>query len=386
MRVALILWSGRIGGTESATADLAWALRSQGLEARILFIEGPHGLDQKLRRLEVPYSSLNLVRGRAVLGRPNAVARAVSEIADAVIVPECGFLGAALRIGGFRGRLIAVEHGALLETRRQPRLRRLADTVSRVVGAWADDIEVAVSDFMLAELRSAPHASVSVRISNGIAISDHCQEQKEIRRPINGDLIIGAAGRFIPGKGFDLLLRAVARVRIEQKLRVLLAGDGSQRPLLEELARDLGLADRVTFLGPLSELTHFWRQCDIAVIPSGIYTESFSMVTLEAMSFGRAIVATRNGGIPELIEDGSSGILVPRGNIQLLAEAIASYARQPELRIEHGLAARQRCVENFEIGRVAHSYTELLYGANGRGSIRRSDGRASTAAAQEIPS
>ena len=103
----------------------------------------------------------------------------------------------------------------------------------------------------------------------------------------------------------------------------------------------------------------FWQGCDIAAIPSQAQ-ESFSMVTLEAMSCGKAIVASRAGAIPELVLDGQTGTLVAPGDAAALAHALVRYAEQPRLRGAHGLAARARAVERFHIEDCARAYLELF--------------------------
>ena len=101
------------------------------------------------------------------------------------------------------------------------------------------------------------------------------------------------------------------------------------------LAKDLGIASRVQFLGILDDIPAFWRECDVAAVPSGMFVESFSMVTLEAMTCGKPVIASRNGAIPELLIDGDTGTLVTPGSVTELVEAITIYANDPDLRRKH---------------------------------------------------
>jgi glycosyltransferase involved in cell wall biosynthesis len=167
-------------------------------------------------------------------------------------------------------------------------------------------------------------------------------------------------GRLVAGKGADHLIRAVARARARLPVRLAIAGAGPDRPNLVALADELDVAEHVDFLGVVDDVPAFWAACDIAVIPTAELDEAFSMVTLEAMACGKAIVATRSGAIPELVLDGATGTLVGRSEVAALAEAILAYAVDPELRRAHGAAARIRAVERFHIEASARAYLELF--------------------------
>jgi glycosyltransferase involved in cell wall biosynthesis len=107
------------------------------------------------------------------------------------------------------------------------------------------------------------------------------------------------------------------------------------------------------FIGRSDDMPSFWNACDVAVVPSDTFVESFSMTTLEAMACGRAVVATRNGGIPEVL--GETGTLVPVGDAHALAHGISRYLADPALCAEHGRRARSRAEHEFDIGRTAET-------------------------------
>ncbi len=266
---------------------------------------------------------------------------------------ECGFLGAALRIGGYRSPIVAVEHGPMNDETGPVR------RIDRRSGAWADDVEVAVSDFILERMHAYPHARELVRIHNGV--------DTEIYAPGpeagSGAFTVGFVGRLIEGKGVDHLIRAVARTA-EARLRI--AGDGPDRARLVALAQELGLDDRVEFLGTVTDIPAFWHGSDVAAVPTAELQEAFSMVTLEAMACGKPVIATRSGAIPELVVDGETGTLVERGNVAAISEALAAYAESLDLRRRHGAAARSRAVERFRIERTAAAYLELFTAPAGR--------------------
>ncbi|MHB1712750.1 MAG: glycosyltransferase family 4 protein [Acidimicrobiales bacterium] len=358
MKLGLVVYRGEMGGAEIVTVELARALRRVGVDASVIFALSASAMGERLDTSGVPYSQVGLSRHRDVVYHPRRLARAVAAVADdGVILVECGHLGAALRAGGYHGRIVGVEHGPLLELGTFPLLRRLWLRAGRLGSAWADDIDVAVSGYMLEHLRRVPHARRLVYIHNGIDLADYPIPEES---PAGGRVVIGSAGRLVAGKGFDVLLEALALVRERAAVVLRLAGDGPERAALELLAAELGVAPAVQFLGSTRDMPSFWASCDIAVTPSDTFPESFSMVTLEAMACGRAVVATRNGGIVELVVDGVTGTLVATGEAAALAEAVLGYVERPDLRAAHAAAARQRCVEYFGISGVAHRYRSLF--------------------------
>jgi glycosyltransferase involved in cell wall biosynthesis len=377
-KLALVLWNGQVGGAETLNVALAGHLRQLGAEITVVFIESPEPLAERLDGAGIPYLSLGFERGRDVLKHPRRYASAIGRAGpDGALLVERGFIGSALRMGGYRGPIVAVEHGQLLFERRDlTRSRRMLRRISRISGAWAADAEVAVSDFMLEGMRRHTHARLMRRIYNGIDPDVH-QPLAEMRADRGAELVVGFAGRLVSGKGADRLIQALAQAGKRIPVNLLIAGDGPERPHLESLAETLGVASRVELCGVVGDLPGFWGRCDVTAIPSDAF-ESFSMVTLEAMACGMPIVATRNGAIPELIVDGVTGTLVPPGDVGALAQALIAYAEHPELRRAHCASARARAVERFHINACAQAYLdlfgELTTSSTVRGSAPKSGG------------
>jgi glycosyltransferase involved in cell wall biosynthesis len=160
-------------------------------------------------------------------------------------------------------------------------------------------------------------------------------------------------------KGHGVLLEAIAAV---PDAHFLFAGDGPARGALEARADELGVADRVSFLGRREDVPQLLAACDVFALPS-LY-EGSSLAVLEAMAAGTAIVSSAIGGTEELIEDGRSGLLVPPGDAPALAAALRRALAEPELREKMAARARERVEagltreQNAE--RVAAVYRELL--------------------------
>jgi glycosyltransferase involved in cell wall biosynthesis len=168
-----------------------------------------------------------------------------------------------------------------------------------------------------------------------------------------------AVGRVIPIKGFDLLLRAFAAARTEvPELTLELAGDG---PLAGELRASA--PDGVTFLGRLDPVQEVYERNAIVVVPSR--GEGFGMVALEAAERGRAAIVSDVGGLPEIVADGETGVVVPAEDVDALARAIVVLARDGELVRQYGHAARRRALEEFSAGAAADGveavYRELMH-------------------------
>ena len=127
-------------------------------------------------------------------------------------------------------------------------------------------------------------------------------------------------GRLVERKGVQVLLEALARLRDRPGVRVRVVGDGPMRGALERQAATLGVADRVRFDGSVSteELVRRFRECDVFVLPAVVDakgdTEGLGVVLIEALSYGKPVIASAAGGIVDIVRDGETGLLVPPGD------------------------------------------------------------------------
>ena len=372
-RLALVLWHGAVGGAESFTVTLCQRLRGLGANAEVVFIAEAQPIAERLRAAGVPYRSLGFKRGRDVAWHPRRFAKEIALVgSDGAILVACGFMGAALRGGGYRRPIVAIEHGALLGLSGLAWPRRCLQRIGGVGGACANDAEVGVSDFVLEEMRRLPHARMIRRIYNGVEPLENLSAPSSVLDRRKASIVVAFAGRLIAGKGADRLIEAVGQIHPPPYIKLLIAGNGAERPRLECLADSLGLRHVVYFLGQVEDMPAFWRRADVAVVPSEI-AESFSMTTLESMACARPVVATQHGAIPELVIDGATGTLVPPGDVKALADAIITYARHPELRRTHGSAARARAIEHFHLTQCAQAYLTLFADLIERARVRRTN-------------
>ena len=357
-----MLWSGALGGAETSTALLAKYLRERSVDARVVFVTAPGALCERLDAMDVPWAVLGMQRGSRTLLRPRALARLLSEHGpDGATLPAGGYLAAGLRLGGYSGRLVAVEHGEVSHVADRPAWRRLLYRLSLASGVRAIDAQVAVSGALLARLRSFPHAKNTVLIHHGIDLDSFGPIRPADESVSASDPpVMGFGGRLVPGKGVEDLLAASAFVIRTLPHHLRIAGDGPDRARLEMLASRLGISSSTEFLGWVTDMPAFWRGCELAIVPTNALFEGFGLVALEAMACGRPVVASRNGGLPEVIADGDTGALFDPGNTPQMAAAIHRYLIDPVLRAAHGAAARRRCEELFDIRRTAEAYQRLF--------------------------
>lgn len=168
-------------------------------------------------------------------------------------------------------------------------------------------------------------------------------------------------GRLASNKGFDVALRAFARVVSEHpQARLTLAGEGPERPSLAALLAHLGIETKVAmpgFLDP-SSLEAEIRSSTAVLMPS-LEQECFGLVALEAMQRGRPVIASRYGGLAEVVSDGVTGQLFRPGDDSELASAMLRFAAQPELVSAMGLAGMRRAREKFSVQGMADRYERL---------------------------
>jgi sugar transferase (PEP-CTERM/EpsH1 system associated) len=165
--------------------------------------------------------------------------------------------------------------------------------------------------------------------------------------------------RLSPEKDQEMLLRSVALLRDAlPEVRLEIAGDGPRRAALEALSAELGLQNRVRFLGEVQDVPALLARGSVFVLSS--LTEGMSLTLLEAMASGLPVVATRVGGNPEVVVDGETGVLVPSGQPEELARALQAVLQDPRRAAQFGLAARKRVESHFDVRRMVAEY-EALY-------------------------
>jgi glycosyltransferase involved in cell wall biosynthesis len=167
------------------------------------------------------------------------------------------------------------------------------------------------------------------------------------------------AGRLVPEKGLQKLIRALALLETEWEL--LVAGEGEEQGPATALAADLGVAERVRFLGWQSNaaLAELYRQAACVAVPS-LWPEPFGRTGIEAFMHGRPVVGFATGGIPDWLDDGRVGYLVQPNDIAGFSQAISRLLESPELRDQMGQAARSKIMHDYDAKRHVHTLLEFF--------------------------
>jgi len=237
--------------------------------------------------------------------------------------------------------------------------------------AWMSDRLVTVSEQVkkdLIEYGVARADRISV-IPLGLVLEPflNAQSQRgEFRREMglsSGTRLVGIVGRIFPVKNHALFLESAARIAAaEPAARFVVVGDGMLRFALEQQARELGIADLVLFTGWRSDLARIYADLDVLVVSSN--NEGTPLSAIEAMAASCPVVATRVGGVPDLISDNETGRLVPPGDADGVAGAVLELLQSPEAAQEIGRKAMISARERFDVKRLVHDvdhlYRELL--------------------------
>jgi glycosyltransferase involved in cell wall biosynthesis len=179
-----------------------------------------------------------------------------------------------------------------------------------------------------------------------------------LRRHGASEIILGTAGRLVELKGLEYLLNATRILRHEfPALRVEIAGSGPQRARLERAVTQLGLGGHIEFLGWVHNLRSVLVRWNVFVMPS--LEEGFPIAALDAMAAGLPVVATAVGGVPELIENGKTGWLVPPRDAEALASRLRLLLRNSELRLSVGAAAHAHVRDHFSAAQMTENFARL---------------------------
>jgi len=220
---------------------------------------------------------------------------------------------------------------------------------------WRHHVDriVALSQAMKRDLEMAGLQSIEV-IYNGVSLGPQ-------RPPLSDPPTAVYAGRLVPEKGVDVLIKAFAIATSQvPHARLLIAGHGPAEAALRRLAADLGIADQITWLGhlPRATLEQQFAQAWVQVVPS-LWAEPFGNVTTEAMARGTAVIANAVGAQPEIIQDQTTGFLVPPGNGDALASKLAQLLSDRVLAEVMGQAGRERAISHFSEDRRTDQFLDL---------------------------
>lgn len=366
-----------IGGVEVFTGQLVPALQRRGHELSVVASmsrpDAPRqsrGAGYPIHRfpLHAALQSSNLAAVKAVAGEVRELVAALRP--DLVHLhfsgPGCFFLFHSEALRGVP--LLATIHAPLQQSGYGPtslssRLLKRADWIVGVSRGLLDDLCAIFPSL-------APRSSV---ILNGLEMPAHVPAPVCLAPPR-----ILCIGRMVEEKGFDIAIAAFAILMARfPEARLAIAGDGPARAALHQRAAELGVRERVEFTGwiPPDQVCALIDASSMVVVPSR-WPEPFGLVALQAGQMARPVIAARLGGLPEVVIEGETGLLVAPESPQALCEAMASLLEQPEAAARMGAAGRHRAREVFGMDTVATAYDALyceLIGAPERTS-RQAEG------------
>lgn len=274
-------------------------------------------------------------------------------VALAALSGSCTKLVAASVLSGTSTPVVLSYHG--FEEYKTGRLAAAAFYGLPLLGRRAARI-VAVSEGLERRLveRWGADPAKTQRIYNPVSIDLERAAASATDLASRPPIVLGV-GRLSPEKGLGDLIEAFARI-LRPEARLLIAGEGPERARLEGRVAELGIGERVTFLGHVGDPTPYYRQARLVVVPSR--TEAFGLVVVEALAHGLPVVATACEGPMEILQNGQLGLIVPRGDTQAMTEAMEKALadpRDPAPRIaraacfsfEEGFAEWERLVDRL---------------------------------------
>lgn len=343
------------GLADDAAQDLLGTPATAGLRVRTV-----PALTREIR----PFSDL-----RTLLGLTRLLRREEPDLVH-VHTSKAGFLGRlAARFAGTR-RLIYSPHGTILTGYFSPGATRLLARLEAWAARFTDRVvcytALEVAEYLAAGIGRPQQYAV---IPNGLDAEAYARQAAPPARTRTalglppGARPLLCVARLVPVKGQTYLVQAWPSVlKREPRALLLLVGDGPEERLLRSRAAELGLGGSVRFLGFRQDIPSLLALAEALVLPS--LNEGFGLVLLEAMAMGKPVVASAVGGIPEVVLDGRTGLLVPPADPEALAVAILRLLEDPRAAQRLGEAGRERARESFsrEAFIQAHRklYGELL--------------------------
>lgn len=349
LRIAHVVLSLDAGGLERIVVDLVGAARRAGHQPLVICLERPGTLAPRATKLGAHVLSLDKRPGltpRLVPQLRTIFRRLKPDIVHSHQVAALCYAGPAARLAG-TSAVVHTEHGKHYAARRRTRW------LGRASGVWAGRffcVSQEIADDVCG-LRVARRGKVHF-IANGIDPRPFAgpldRDAARARLGIGPDTpLVGTVGRLTEIKCHDVLLRGFARLAgTRPEVRLLLVGDGPRRAELAALAAALGVSARVHFAGYQPDPENYLRLMDVFALTSR--SEGMPLAVLEAWAAGVPVVATGVGGVPGMIDDGRTGLLLPPHDDAAVARALA------RLLDDRQLAARLRQAGLEEFNRAYH--------------------------------
>ncbi len=360
-----------IGGTERVVCDLTRAFNNDEFRTSVCCIDGLGEFGQDL--LSEGFSVDVFAR------RPGVDTSLIYQLRKIYKKYEIDIIHAhqytpyfyAASAAFFSGRrpVIFTEHGRHYPDFVRPKRAVINQALRLTTSAYTG-----VSEFTrqsLVSFEKMPSHRMQV-IYNGIWSNGDCTiaDRNALRESLGigaSNRLVLSVGRMDPVKDFETLIRAFASVAHEIPGALLWIAGGGNRDYqnkLNDLAKELGIEKNVALLGSRRDVQDLMNACDVFALCS--ITEATAMTILEAMSAGRAVIATKTGGNPELVSHGDTGLVVDVGDSASVSDSVLKLLRDDQLREKMGIAGRRRMKEFFSMERIIPQYRQMYLDAVGR--------------------
>ena len=364
MKIAyLVTRADPVGGAQIHVRDLAIAMRAQGHSPTVLTSGSGPFIEDLLAR-DIPVTVLRYLSGPI---RPLRDVRAFQELMGELRGLRPDLLTAHGAKVGMMGRvagrslgvpLVVTVHGWACAPGTPPVQAAVSRNMERLIGPLATKV-ITVSEFdrrFGLEARLVAEQRV-VTVHNGMP--DVAADLRANPGQTPARLVMVA--RFEPQKDHGTLIRALGGLR-DQQWELDLIGDGPLRPEMESLARELGVAGRIRFLGQRRDVAQLLARAHVCLLVSN--WEGLPLSILEAMRAGLPVVATAVGGVSETVRNEETGYLIPRGDADVLRDRLRRLLAEPDLRARMGAGGRRRYEQHFTLDQMVKNtlavYQEVL--------------------------
>jgi glycosyltransferase involved in cell wall biosynthesis len=365
MKILFVITSLGIGGAERQVLNLADSLSAMGHQIQIAYLTGPARLMPKNPNIKVVPISISKSPFRFARGYLR-LRRLISDFKPDVVhshMVHGNLLARVVRLTTKIPKLVCTAHNT--NEGGWPRMfaYRLTDSLADI------STNVSKEAVEVFEAKGAAPPGRMLVIYNGIdtqKFSPDSAERESFRNKfaVGSDKIILAVGRLSKQKDYPNLVNAFKNIsRKAENIRLWIIGDGPLRESLESLVAELGLIERVMFLGTLhdNDIPNFMRAADVFVLSSA--WEGFGLVVAEAMATEKVVVATNSGGVKEVV--GNCGFLVPPQDSEALAYALEKALNMTSEQAKViGEKSRKRIVENFSLDSVVERWLEIYSASN----------------------
>lgn len=354
--------SAGFGGAEHYLISLISGLKSRGYAVSLITIRTPH-----IQHFKEALKEVKILQTPGFFSFPAILAEIRLNKPDAVFLnfhyPAANLSAAiAAKLAGVP-RIIGSVHFVEPLTSKFPLGRQIKKLITKIVFPLLDKAIISSNKCrsQLIENYGIPARKIEL-VHNGIDTASFPKAVIDDEKSVfnkTAPVTIGMVGRLVKGKGHDVFIKAAAEVLSSNNdARFLIVGDGPLLDRMKKITKDLNISKDVIFSGYQKDLFSCIAEMDIAVLPS--LHETFPYVVLEYMAMSKPVISSDVGGVPEMIEDGSTGLLVPPGDAKALAKAILRLINDRDRSVKMGLNGRRRIEGHFTLDKMIDNTLKVI--------------------------